>query len=434
MVRQIINTKSGSQRSPSLTHHEDTMKASSSKAAASAETESLSAQLAKALAINEEQQRTVDRLIKALDTTSIAGQATPSNSRRVRPTRPLTVENRHPMNQIGAPPLAFDRSDETTDVELVANEPSTHKQRVFYMQSSRIERTCPGLFQDWAEAKAALGLKIDDDVDRPVRVVGAMYIDTVVTCLNYAYTQRYSVSSAGNPFLQQWNVMLLAARWKMAMLLDTACDQFYGTALAMPPHHLYLLAGKLAMIYQPDWARRLPADIAETVEYAAAARSAEILNDPGSVSQLTQPDSTPLALFYNFLASVGHVGGFGQHLATHYTAQGPNIPVSGGEDYPYGNTNGFPGTIGEGMFPEPNIGGGHMGYHGTDWNKISPWPTSGTGSSSIKPHGAAGGGGYMGYHGTDWNKISPWANPGTGSSSINPHGAPGGGDPFHDGF
>ncbi|KAK3629437.1 hypothetical protein LTR56_016508 [Elasticomyces elasticus] len=398
MVRQVIDATPGRQRSPSLTLHGDTMKASSSKAPASEESESLSAQLAKALAINEEQQRTVDRLIKALDTTNIAGQAAPSNSRRVRPTRPPTVESRDPMGQTGAPPLAFDRSDETTDVELVANESLTPKQRVFYVQSSKIERACPGLFQAWAEAKAALGLKIDDDVDRPVRVVGAMYIDTVATCLNYAYSQRYSVSSAGSPFLQQWNVMLLAAEWKMTMLLDTACDQFYGTALAMPPPHLYLLAGKLAMIYQPDWARRLPADIAETVEYAAAARSSEILNDPRSVSQLTQPDSTPLALFYKFLASVGHVEGFGQHLATHYTAQGPNMSVSGGEDYPYGNTNGFPGTIREGMFPDPNIGGGHMGHHGTDWNKTSPWATLGTGSS------------------------------------FNPYGAPGGGDPFYGGF
>ncbi|KAK5695029.1 hypothetical protein LTR17_024685 [Elasticomyces elasticus] len=159
MVRQVMNTNPGSQRSLSLTHHEDTLQASSSKAAASEESESLSAQLAKALSINEEQQRTVDRLIKALDTTSIAGQTAPSNSRRVRPARP----DRHSVNQTSAT-LTFDRPDETTDLELIANEPLTPKQRVFYVQSSRIERACPGLFQAWAEAKAALGLKIDDDV------------------------------------------------------------------------------------------------------------------------------------------------------------------------------------------------------------------------------------------------------------------------------
>ncbi|KAK5693552.1 hypothetical protein LTR97_010121 [Elasticomyces elasticus] len=328
MVRRVRNTSGKPEaQSPAPTppvHYEGAAKASSSTSAAGEEHESLSQQLAKALSANEEQRRSVDRLIKALDAADIGGKTASNSSGRIRHVGPQAAESGQPLNRamdvsiVGVSSLKFDHPNETTDVELVVYNPYMLEQRVFYVQSSSIERTCPGLFQLWANRKSTLGFDIDDDTDGPIRVQRTWSADAVQEYIYHAYTRvcvpRYSPPTKTLKHL--WNVMLLAAEWGMPIFLENVPQQFMDMASTLQMHDIYLLTVLLVVAYRCPRASELIIRAKRTVTDAATARSTYILKDTASLWLLNEPGA--LAMFLADLAGQGYpTGQIQQHIAMH---------------------------------------------------------------------------------------------------------------------
>ncbi|KAK3638668.1 hypothetical protein LTR56_012974 [Elasticomyces elasticus] len=319
MVKKVRNTSSKPEaRIPAptpLVHYEGAAKASSSKSAAGEEHESLSQQLAKALSANEEQRRNVDRLINALDAADIGGKAASNSARMVRPVRRTGVEGGQPLSQAE---LQFDHPNETTDVELVVNDTYKLKQRIFYVQSSSIERTCPGLFQLWATSKLAYGYNIDDDIDGPIRIQRTWSIDAVYGCINHACARKFvpRYFPPNERLKHLWSVMLLAADWDMPILLENVSQQFLNEVLTLQKDNIYLLTELLVAAYRCPQASELTIRAERTVKDAAIARRSDILRNTTSLWLLNQPGA--FALFLADLARGGiPTGPIQQHIAMH---------------------------------------------------------------------------------------------------------------------